>query len=259
MLLRRLTQSLKEQNWTAIVIEFILLVGGVFLGIQVANWNENRERNIQSKIFTERLKADLRTEAWGYALVIEYNKDVLANVESVLADLEGQAELPDEKFVINAFRATQYRPLDRNRATYDELISTGKIDLIKDQTLRKTAIKVFNIPFLDNLFNEGRSSEYRNLFRRTVSKDVQQALLDHCGDRPVKQLDYSSIHEPLSYPCTIGLSTAKITAAAIALRGQGNMLPALQLRFADVSSTIRGLENRPVIVNAFQEITGRKQ
>ena len=31
MILRRLTQSLKEQNWTAIWIEFILLVTGVFL------------------------------------------------------------------------------------------------------------------------------------------------------------------------------------------------------------------------------------
>jgi hypothetical protein len=34
MILRRLTQSLKAQNWTAIWIEFVLLAVGVFLGIQ---------------------------------------------------------------------------------------------------------------------------------------------------------------------------------------------------------------------------------
>ncbi|MEO8974521.1 MAG: hypothetical protein ABI552_01990 [Casimicrobiaceae bacterium] len=39
MILRRLSQSLKEQNWTAIWIEFVLVVAGVFVGIQVANWN----------------------------------------------------------------------------------------------------------------------------------------------------------------------------------------------------------------------------
>ena len=38
-MLRRLTQSLREQNWTSITIEFVLLVLGVFLGIQAANWN----------------------------------------------------------------------------------------------------------------------------------------------------------------------------------------------------------------------------
>jgi hypothetical protein len=42
MIFRRLAQHLREQNWTAIFIEFVLLVVGVFLGIQVANWNQAR-------------------------------------------------------------------------------------------------------------------------------------------------------------------------------------------------------------------------
>jgi len=50
MILRRLSQSLKTQNWTAIWIEFILLVSGVFLGIQVSNWNSERLANQKSKI-----------------------------------------------------------------------------------------------------------------------------------------------------------------------------------------------------------------
>jgi hypothetical protein len=258
MILRRVIQHVKKQEWTAIWIDLVIVVAGVFIGIQVANWNDERERNKQSEVYTERLKADLREEAWGYTLVIEYNKDVLVRIESVLADLQGEAALSDEQFVINAFRATQYRVIDRKRATFDELISTSKIDLIKDQTLRNTAIKLYNIPMLDNLYNEGVSSEYRKLFRRTVSKDVQQALFDNCGDGFAKALDYTSIKETLSRPCTLGLPADKITAAAKALRTQDDMLAASQLRYAEVSTTIRGLENRPVIVKAFQEIFGRK-
>jgi hypothetical protein len=258
MILRRLSQSLKEQNWTAIWIEFILLVAGVFLGIQVANWNEERERNQQSQVFTERLKADLLEEAWGYTLVLEYNKDVLTNIESVLADLQGEAALSNEQFVINAFRATQYRAIDRKRATYEELVSTSKIDLIKDQALRNTAIKLYNIPMIDNLYNEGVSSEYRKLFRSTVSKDVQQALFENCSDGFAKVLDYTSINELLNQSCTLGLPAEKITEAAEALRTHDEMLAASQLRFAEVSTTIRNLKNRPIIVKAFEEITGRK-
>jgi hypothetical protein len=258
MILRRLSQSLKEQNWTAIWIEFILLVGGVFLGIQAANWNEERERNKQSAVYTQRLKADLLEEAWGYAMVIEYNKDVLANIESVLADLQGEVTLSDEQLVINAFRATQYRAIDRKRATYDELVSTSKIDLIKDQNLRNTAIKLYNIPMLDNLYNEGVSSEYRKLFRSTVSKDVQQALFENCSDGFANVLDYTSINELLNQSCTLGLPADKITAAAKAFRTQDAMLETAQLRFAEVTTTINNLENRPIIVKAFQEITGRK-
>ena len=62
MILRRLSQSLKEQNWMAICIEFVLLVVGVFLGIQVANWNAERETNRKAVEATDKLIADLRAE-----------------------------------------------------------------------------------------------------------------------------------------------------------------------------------------------------
>ena len=60
MILRRLSQSLKEQNWMAISIELVLLVVGVFLGIQVANWNEERvERELVRGHLSE-IAEDLR-------------------------------------------------------------------------------------------------------------------------------------------------------------------------------------------------------
>lgn len=40
MILRRITRSLAEQNWTAIILEFVLLVAGVYFGIEVSNWSE---------------------------------------------------------------------------------------------------------------------------------------------------------------------------------------------------------------------------
>jgi len=42
MLLRRVTEHVREQNWTAIGIDFVIVVVGVFVGIQVSNWNETR-------------------------------------------------------------------------------------------------------------------------------------------------------------------------------------------------------------------------
>ena len=74
MILRRLAQHLREQNWTAISIEFVLLVLGVFLGIQVANWNEQRADSARAQAYLVRLQDDfardlftisLREECWG--------------------------------------------------------------------------------------------------------------------------------------------------------------------------------------------------
>ena len=41
-MLRGMSQASREQNWTTVLVKFLLLVVGVFLGIQVANWNTAR-------------------------------------------------------------------------------------------------------------------------------------------------------------------------------------------------------------------------
>jgi len=42
VLLRRVVKHIKAQDWTAIVIDFVIVVVGVFIGIQVANWNDGQ-------------------------------------------------------------------------------------------------------------------------------------------------------------------------------------------------------------------------
>lgn len=59
MLLRRFAESLKSQNWTAIWIEFILLVSGVFLGIQVSNWNAERVDRLEYEAALGRLSSEI--------------------------------------------------------------------------------------------------------------------------------------------------------------------------------------------------------
>ncbi len=43
MILRRLATSIRKQDWFAVVIETLIVVLGVFLGLQVNNWNEARQ------------------------------------------------------------------------------------------------------------------------------------------------------------------------------------------------------------------------
>lgn len=65
MLLRSLTKHVKEQNWFAVFIDFIIVVFGVFMGLQVANWNENRVEKIKEQeilvAILDDLDLDLKT------------------------------------------------------------------------------------------------------------------------------------------------------------------------------------------------------
>jgi len=257
MKLRRVAEHFKHLHWTTIAIDLVIVVLGVFIGMQATNWNAERETNQRAAVFAARLKNDLRYEAWGYDYLIEYNKDVLANAYRVLAAMTDNHPLSDEQFVIGAYRASQYEFQDRRRATYDELVSTGSISLIANQKMRETAIAVYSSPLFDQLQNSGRQSEYRELFRRTVSASVQQDLLKQCGDRFVQPLDYRGIVHSLDYPCTLDIPADKISAAAQALRSREGLVSALQLRFADIETDLSNLQQYNPQLLQVREFSGR--
>jgi len=42
MLLRRITEHVKEQNWFAVVLDFFIVIAGILIALQISNWNEVR-------------------------------------------------------------------------------------------------------------------------------------------------------------------------------------------------------------------------
>jgi hypothetical protein len=60
MLLRRVIEHVREQNWTAIAIDFVIVVIGVFVGIQVANLNEARVERQLVRGHLDEIAGDLR-------------------------------------------------------------------------------------------------------------------------------------------------------------------------------------------------------
>jgi len=238
MNLRRIMEHVRKLEWRAIGIELVIVIVGVFIGMQVSNWNVEREARQTGAMFAERLKADLREEAWYYQLQIEYSRDVLANAERAVDALSGRLNDSNEALLISAYRATQYKQKARRRATYDELVSTGTLGLISSQTLRNTALQVYNFPTLDNVAREGMQSRYREAFRMTLPNDVQRALGRNCGDRFVRAGDYEGLGDLIDYPCQTGLSTDVIEDAVKRLRANEALIPLLRLRIADLETRL---------------------
>ncbi|MGJ8663403.1 MAG: DUF6090 family protein [Marinicella sp.] len=62
MLLRRITQHVRNQNWFAVFIDFVIVVVGVFIGIQVANWNDARAEAVREQEVLVAILDDLKTD-----------------------------------------------------------------------------------------------------------------------------------------------------------------------------------------------------
>ncbi len=256
MILRRVIQHVRKQEWTAIAIDFVIVVIGVVVGIQVSNWNIDRETRRKAEVFSERLTNDLRIEAWSYQSLIEYNDDVRDSAERAVEALSGENHISNEVFLISAYRATQYSFIGQWRATFDELISTGEIGLIADNKLRSTAISLYNTPSFDLILASGQNSEIRRIFRRSVPSDIQRALMKNCGDIFLDIGDYESIVDSLDYECAIGIPASRIDEIVSAMRENDSLLPALRIRIADIETTLTLLEDNQPLYDNLREIGG---
>lgn len=65
MLLRRVVQHVKDQNWTAAALDFGIVVVGVLLALWASQWASDRDARRSARIATEAMDADLMLTAIG--------------------------------------------------------------------------------------------------------------------------------------------------------------------------------------------------
>lgn len=238
-------------SWKGFTIHIATIVIGLLIAVGLEQTVEYFHHQHQAAKFEEHLRADLRQEDWIYELMLAYSREVITNAERAVNALEGKAVLSNEALLVSAYRATQYKNHTRRRATFDELISTGAISLIRDEQLRDTAMQVYNSPTLDELAREGRDSHYREAFRMSIPNDLQRTLVTRCGDRYIKPGDISDIQGVLDHPCSTGLSDQAIGEAVKALRSNPNLVGMLRLRISDLDTRLVDLtsNNRVLLEN----------
>jgi hypothetical protein len=145
MILRRVTEHVKSQNWFAVGIDFLIVVVGVSIGIQVANWNEARRDREAEAVYLDRLYREIAEISQRAESDFAKQRDRLELIEQVrthfatglgrdaLSGLHCGALSQSHIFADTIF----YPP------TIKELISTGRILLIRDEGIR-TAILSFD-------------------------------------------------------------------------------------------------------------------
>lgn len=142
MLLRRITKHVKDQNWFAVGIDFIIVVVGVFMGIQAQAWNSSsNDRNLERQYLTR-----LHDEVSG---IIEEDKGSVARNVADLARMEelsrylfrddNSVDLGSEHCVSLA-TAHIYGSGTVVPSAIDELLSTGRILLISNSDIKASII-----------------------------------------------------------------------------------------------------------------------
>ena len=243
MILRRVIQHFRKQEWTAIGIDFFIVVFGVFMGLQVSNWNETRQEFARGQDYTLRLKTELQAEFEYANALIEYNESTRDAARIAYEGIVGIADVDDKAILINAFRASQYNWYERRRAVFDEVVASGSLSLITDESIRLAAVGIYNTLTFSLSQAEGQSSSYRDLFRMAIELNLHDELARSCGDKFYATSGVAVGLLTLNYDCDIDVSDVDMAKGVAALRSNPDILRTLRLRHAQIVGRIGDLES----------------
>lgn len=106
MILRRVTANFRKQDWTAVMVELVVVIAGVFIGLQASNWNAAQADARLGTDYVKRLTRDLAENIAGVGAEIAYYEDVLKSVEQT--DMLLRPANPDPRtLIVSAYRATE--------------------------------------------------------------------------------------------------------------------------------------------------------
>jgi hypothetical protein len=230
MILSRFIEHLKHQHWTAVFLDFVIVVIGVFIGTNVTNWNDARKMHVRAETYTRRLLNDLHVEYEYDVSLRQYLTDAQKAAMSAFTGLTQGSDAEARDMLVNAFRATQFNWYERRRAAFDELVSSGELDLIADPGLRETAVRYYgnSTVVFEHLLADPRDSLYRRLFFQLLDPDVVLALQRDCGDRHYTSPGGVSGVFTMRYDCKLALDDAAVRKAVDALRNDAGVIPALR-------------------------------
>jgi len=185
MILRRVIEHFRKQEWTAIAIDFLIVVMGVFVANQVAIWNVARADNVRAHDYLQRIGADLDADIATYndrlafwAKVADYGARGLDYAET------GEAKGASQWALLLAFfQSSQVAEFYTTQTTYDELKSAGEIGLIADTGLRNDLAQYYSLGINPAMAERPR---YREHVRGVIPLRLQSHIWENCYASDIK-------------------------------------------------------------------------
>ncbi|WP_109259466.1 hypothetical protein [Hyphobacterium indicum] len=137
MILARLSRAIRQQNWFAVVLEFVIVIAGVVIGFQITAWNAARaERSTEAEIMA-RLHNDIASVGnvrWDWAADRTATRELLLSASHKLFGDDLSDLSPSE---CNALAQSHvFNSPSLALPILAELESTGDLDLIRSERIR---------------------------------------------------------------------------------------------------------------------------
>lgn len=136
MILARITRAIREQNWFAVVLEFVIVIAGVVIGFQITEWRGTQADRESERTYLARLHRDMVQSTCALqhnaAVSESWHRRARRTLDALLVNDPDAVD--DTGFELIA--STRVMTGSVNRATLNELVNGGQMNLISNDILR---------------------------------------------------------------------------------------------------------------------------
>ena len=239
MLFRRIKSHIEKENWFAVFIDFCIVVVGVFLGIQIGNWNEARVSHIQEAEYLEQLRDEIAANARMARIQSDYVDRLVEGGRNAIQFLESGEPCQSDcaRLMIDLFHASQIWGASFIQEKYQEANRRG---IPSHEPLRLQVQDFYSFIIGWDTVN-ATPPLYRERGRGYIPIDALTALWTDCHE-------VSNLYEEyLSFGCEAALSDMDLTRALSQMQNDPELL--LSLRFWIGQNEFARL-NYPVLIEA---------
>ena len=150
MILRRFSQHLKDQNWLAVGLDIIVVIVGIFLGMQVTEWNEARKSRAEGYYYLDLLvqQLDHKTESRSKEITNSLERLTQIRHANRLLYADNWTTQEFEEFSATHSGVFYLSTEDQRPSALRQLIDNGKIDFLPSRLIQE---KIFD---LDRAYQE---------------------------------------------------------------------------------------------------------
>ena len=182
-----MVRSVAEQNWSTVLVETLVVIVGIFLGLQATEWHENKQARADGYYYLDLLRrqldAEIRIRETDLSELSDRIDQITSAYELLFADnwsAEEYAQFKSDHLAIYQVLGVSNRP-----SALRQLLDNSKIDLVESREIQEMLFS------LDRAYDEaiGQSEITSNLLREAsivVTEEIPYGTKEDVMALPVQ-------------------------------------------------------------------------
>lgn len=220
MILRRLKEHLRKENWFAVILEFVVVVVGLFLAFQLDRWYEAQriqsDQSVHLASLTEDFRENERRLVGSIQRAEEKTKAVIALRDEIRKSGPDSSVSELNGLVAKTTFLTAFHPVN---TTYENLISGGALVDLPYPELKKELAEFYAQYELTALVQATQELQYVTIWQPYALSNLDYAA----SNRMISRFDDTTLRPFLNPELVLSAMKTKQFENMLTLQWEGGM------------------------------------